>query len=331
MRIAFVHAHPIKVITDGVRSQALSWKQGLESLGHEVILVNMWEKNNWKSYDVVQFFSFGEYMNDLIYHLTTIGVKISVAPIFDPYCSMAAYKLYARWGCNKLRLTNSYHQFRCVRNLIDLCLVRSKFEKRYVINCFDISPERCRIVPLSFNINPIEASVSKENFCLHISLLVDERKNVKRLIDAAKKYKFKLVLGGFLRNEEEYQLLMDWIENADNVEYVGFLSEEEKVKLYARAKVFALPSVNEGVGLVALEAAAMGCDIVITSWGGPKEYYNGMAKIVNPYNMDEIGKAVTNLLEGETYQLQLKDFVIDNYSQTAISEQLENAYISIIS
>lgn len=51
-------------------------------------------------------------------------------------------------------------------------------------------------------------------------------------------------------------------------------------------------SLQEGVGMVALEAAAYGCEIVLTNYGAPKEYYGGRAILVNPMNVDEIGEAI---------------------------------------
>ena len=329
MKIAFVHSHPIKVKSDGVRSQALTWKEGLESLGHQVVLVNMWDKNDWESFDIVQFFSFSEYMADLVHYLSGIGVKVSIAPIFDPNNSISILKFYAHWGSLKLRLSNSYYQFRNVRNLINICLVRSEFEKKYIIACFGIPEQKCKVVPLSYRIEPNNTDMQRKDFCLHISLLADKRKNVKRLIEAAKKYNFRLVLAGMLRNESEQKLLNDWIGNAQNIEYKGFLSDRQMVELYSQARVFALPSLNEGVGIVALEAAAMGCDVVLTSLGGPKEYYSDLAKVVNPYRVDEIGCAITDFLQGDTFQPRLKEIVKERYSKATIAKRLEAVYMII--
>jgi glycosyltransferase involved in cell wall biosynthesis len=175
-----------------------------------------------------------------------------------------------------------------------------------------------------------EGYENKEPFCLHMSLLTDERKNVKRLIEAAKKYQFKLVLGGKLHNEKQLQLLNSWIDNTPNIEYKGFLSNEQLIDLYKRARVFALPSTNEGVGIVGLEAASLGCDIVLTSLGGPKEYYNNLAEIVNPFDVDEIGKAVVKYLQGHTNQPMLGEYVRKQYSLKNISKQLETSYLSIV-
>ena len=205
--------------------------------------------------------------------------------------------------------------------------MRSKFEQEYIVKGLNVPESKCKIVPLSFNITNLKVNLEKkESFCLHISLLTDKRKNVKRLIEAAKKYDFKLILGGKLRNKEEVELLHSWIGDSKKIEYKGYLSHEEIMDLYSRAKVFALPSINEGVGIVALEAAAMGCDIVMTNLGGPKEYYKDMAKMVDPYNKDEIGNAIKNFMGGDTFQPQLSHYIKSNFSQNHISNQLIEEY-----
>ncbi|MEI3341139.1 MAG: hypothetical protein V8R52_02250 [Coprobacter fastidiosus] len=55
MEIAFILSYPRIVPTDGVVSQANTWKKGLEKLGHAVTLINMWEENNWKQFDIILF------------------------------------------------------------------------------------------------------------------------------------------------------------------------------------------------------------------------------------------------------------------------------------
>lgn len=324
MKIAFILAHAVFAQTNGVVSQGLTWKKGLEALGHEVTLANMWDKNNWASFDALIIFCFNVNACQFIQLVYTVNKNIIIVPILDPNYSICALKIYSHWGNHKLRLTNPFHSLRGVKEKIKTVLVRSEFEKKYMIKGFGFSADKCKIVRLSCGITPPDILPPKEPFCLHISLLCDKRKNVKRLIDAAKKYNFRLVLAGKLRNQEEQQLLNSWIGNADNVEYRGFISEEEKMKLYSRAKVFALPSTNEGVGIVALEAAAMGCDIVITKLGGPHEYYKDKAKIVDPYNVDEIGQAVKYFIDGNTFQPELKKSILQNYSNESISRALLN-------
>ncbi|WP_297928556.1 glycosyltransferase family 4 protein [uncultured Coprobacter sp.] len=330
MEIAFILSYPRIVPTDGVVGQANTWKKGLEKLGHAVTLINMWEENNWKQFDIILFFGFNEYMQDIIKWLYPINPHIVVAPILDPNYSLIALKCYSHWGCNKLRLNNPYHALRSCKEKVKQFLVRSEYEKLYLSQGFGIPASKCRIIPLSYNVNPESFENEREPFCLHISLLCDARKNVKRLIDASVKYNFKLVLGGILRNEQEKKLLDSWIRDKPNVTYVGYISYDTMLDLYKRAKVFALPSIYEGVGIVALDAAAMGCDIVITQLGGPKEYYNNMAVEVNPYSIDEIGLSVSQLMQGQTFQPDLRKYILENYSLKNISEQLEMAFSIVL-
>ncbi|WP_302545742.1 glycosyltransferase family 4 protein [Coprobacter fastidiosus] len=325
MKIAFILSYGGFAPTNGIISQGLTWKKGLEELGHEIVLINMWDRNDWKSFNSILFFGFNVYACEFINVVSKVNPNIVVAPILDPNYSITTLKIYSYWGSHKLRLTNPFYSLRNIKNKIKIVLVRSEFEKKYMVKGFGFPTEKCKIVRLSCGIMPLESLPEKEAFCLHISLLCDERKNVRRLIDAAKKYKFRLVLAGKLRNQEEQVRLNSWIDNASNIEYRGFISNEEKIDLYTRAKVFALPSTNEGVGIVALEAAAMGCDIVITKLGGPHEYYGNKAKIVNPYNIDEIGTAVRYFIDGGTFQPQLKSLILQNYSLRNISQILASA------
>lgn len=325
MKIAFILSHAAFSPSNGVISQGLTWKKGLESLGHEVVLINMWDKNDWKTFDGILFFGFNVYACEFINVVSKVNSNIIVAPILDPDYSISALKIYTHWGSHKLRLTNPFFSLRSVKDKIKTVLVRSEFEKKYMVEGFGFPTDKCKIVRLSCGITPPDILPPKEPFCLHISLLCDKRKNVKRLIEAAKKYNFRLVLAGKLRNQEEQQRLHSWIGNADNIEYRGFISEEEKMDLYSRAKVFALPSTNEGVGIVALEAAAMGCDIVITKLGGPHEYYEDKAKIVDPYNVDEIGLAVKYFIDGNSFQPELGKYILQNYNNENISKILYNS------
>jgi glycosyltransferase involved in cell wall biosynthesis len=161
--------------------------------------------------------------------------------------------------------------------------------------------------------------------------MTQPRKNVPRLIEAAKKYGFQLKLVGNTGNANSKDNLLSLIGNATNIEVLGFVSDEELCSLYNRAKVFALPSLNEGVGLVALEAAMHGCNIVITNLGGPKEYYpSGMAQLVDPYNMDDIGLAILRAMDDNTTQPKLRNHLEKTYNVSSCTDLLIKQYAKIL-
>lgn len=330
MKIAFIMGSYTLSASHGVLSQCFSWMQGLEALGHEVTLVNPWNPVDWCSFDVIHAFMYSDYVADYMQALSRKNKHIVFSPILDPDFSIRSMKMMAHWGCSKLKLTNRYYKIRAVKNDIALFLSRSDFESQYLEQGWGVAKEKIHKVPLSISWENVNSNVPRENFCFHVSFLADDRKNVKRLIDAAEKYQFKLKLAGKLRNDEEKRKVDSWLKGTHYTEYLGFLSKEDLFLNYTKAKVFALPSTNEGVGIVALEAAAMGCDIVLTNIGGPKEYYNGMAELVNPYNIDDIGNAVVGLLSKKTMQPKLSQYIKEHYSMQNVSNLLIEGYKKII-
>ena len=87
MKIGFILSYAAFSSTNGIRSQAISWKNGLEKLNHEVALINMWEDNQWCQYDAIVIFGFSVYSCDFINILSTVHKNILVANIFlSCYC-----------------------------------------------------------------------------------------------------------------------------------------------------------------------------------------------------------------------------------------------------
>ena len=58
----------------------------------------------------------------------------------------------------------------------------------------------------------------------------------------------------------------------DRVEFHGVKPYSEMISYYQRASVFAIPSLQEGLGIVGLEAMACGLPIVSTRCGGPEDF-----------------------------------------------------------
>src|SRR6476659_304125 len=68
----------------------------------------------------------------------------------------------------------------------------------------------------------------------------------------------------------------------NNIHFVRQVSQAELVEYYSKAKVHVLPSWFETAGLSSLEAAAMGCNVVITRKGDAHEYFGDEAEYCDP-------------------------------------------------
>ena len=319
---------PIISPTGGVKIQAEMWRDGFKELGHEGVLINDWEEQNWKSYDAIIILGYGGSFRLWMRGLSWNNKNLAIAPIIDPKWSKLIFKFFVKyWGSQKyLGLTSQFHDLYIGSKLGKIFFTRSNQETEYLSYSCDIPKERIFQIPLSVRFHPLHNMPKKENICLHFSRLHAANKNVSRLIEAAKKYGFLLKLGGVLNGKEEEEWLHRQIEDSENIEYIGLVSDEELKGWYERAKVFALPSLVEGVGMVALEAAGYGCEVVLTNIGAPKDYYGGRAFLVDPYSVDDIGKGVLRCMNGEFIaQPELMGFVEDNYSLRACTQKIIDA------
>lgn len=327
-RLAYLMPPTLMGRQNGVVSQALTWRSGLETLGATVDLVSPWETYDWSSYDVIHAFGIAHYLG-MVAQMKSRGAKrIVVSPIYDSNRPNIFANLLSRIDFPVGELRTIWAAFRASVPHIDSVLVRSDFEARKIASVFGVPNSNIATVPLSmrFTREDLEPVTAKQPICSHVSILSAPTKNVDRLVQAAVKYQFPLHLAGMVKNTQFYRYLNEVTQRHPNIKYHGVVSDAELKALYRRSRVFALPSLMEGVGLVGLEAAAHGADIVITDRGGPKEYYGGLARTVNPVSIDDIGKAVTDLLDGQTFQPALSNRILAEYSIEASVGKLMRVY-----
>ena len=316
---------------DGVRTQAWTWAEGLRRLGVDVSLVGPWDDFDYKSCDLVHCFSYYAGMHlDLAHLKRKFGVAIAVSPIVDSNRNPLIYRLASYCDFPKLHMYSPAGSLRRSVEIVDGWFVRSDYEQQYIARAYGIPMQRMHKVMLSTRLPADNQDLLREDFALLVSYMPSVRKNVYGLIDAAIKYKFNLVLAGGPTHISAYEEMLAKIKPYSNIKALGFVSDEQLSELYHRARVFALPSFYEGVGLVALEAAACGCDIVLTNRGAPKEYYNGLAYLVDPTSIDEIGRSICDCLHGKTNQPALKDYICKKHSAEASAKDLHSEYKKIL-
>lgn len=317
--------------SNGVRSQALSCSNILNTFGNECVLINGWEHYDWKTFDAIHIYGYDIAIHTFVKMLHKKNSNIYISPIIDSTKPYDMYKWATFNGFEKLRLYSNNYALRQALQLVKGVCARSEHEAKYFNKSFGIDNKKIFTIPLSYSIqapeNIDDVLKSKEDFCFHLSSLYQERKNVIRLVEAAKKYGFKLVLGGSKGNDNDFFKIKQAIGNAKNINVLGYVSDDELINIYSKAKVFALPSTNEGVGIVALDAAVYGCNIAMTNISGPKEYYPNCetVEIVNPYDIDDIGQKIVKLLKVDNTDV-IYNHMISKYSEVKTYENLTNIY-----
>lgn len=147
-------------------------------------------------------------------------------------------------------------------------------------------------------------------YILHVGTL-NPRKNIGFLIDVfsqvvKKMPNYKLAITG--KKGWYYDGIIRKVKNLKlekNVVFVGYIAEEDKVALYAGAKLLAFPSLYEGFGLPILEAMSCGVPVISSDRSSMPELVGDAGVLLAPD--DEKGWVVSMLkiLQSEKYQKTL--------------------------
>ncbi len=112
----------------------------------------------------------------------------------------------------------------------------------------------------------------------------------------------KLVLSGndhyfWQRIKKEYQ--------HKDIIYTGYVTDEQLVALYIGARVFVMPSFEEGFGIPLLEAMALSTPVVSSDASSLKEIGGGGAIYFNPNNLVEMEEKIQEVLNNEKLRKEL--------------------------
>lgn len=111
----------------------------------------------------------------------------------------------------------------------------------------------------------------------------------------------------------------------ENVEFLGQLSKDEVVAEMKKAKTHILPSFFETTGLSTLEAAACGCNIIVTPKGDTREYFRDYAFYCDPSDPANIREVILKA-EAVAVNPELRSFVKENYRWSMAAKITKVAY-----
>jgi len=118
----------------------------------------------------------------------------------------------------------------------------------------------------------------------------------------------------------------------NNIEYLGFVSEEEKHEIVAKAKVLIYPSHSDWFPLVILESLALGTPVVAYDIPGPKSVFGDLPGVlfVREFDVRGLALAVVRILDnydhylGPIYSEKLLSFIRLHTSWDLIAKQVIN-------
>lgn len=192
----------------------------------------------------------------------------------------------------------------------DLILTVSAFTKSQVTGLLGVEPGRVRVV--HHGIRPLPLAVGRdgaerERVILHVGA-IQKRKNIARLVEAfeAVDSSWRLVLAGSNGYGWEEILARIGASHArDRVLVTGYIPTAELARWYARASIFAFPSLDEGFGMPVLEAMAAGLPVVTSNRSALPEVAGDAALLVNPEDTSALTKALRELTNDQKLRSRL--------------------------
>ncbi len=178
---------------------------------------------------------------------------------------------------------------------------------------------------------PVE--VPREKTILFVGRISPE-KNVPLLLSTFEKFSqdhpdftLRLVVSKMTKIEEKFA---SSLKEADNIEILENVPNEEMPDLYRRASLFVLPSVTEGCPHALLEAIACGCPVVATKVGdNPKIVTEKSGRLVSPNDPDALLSAMEATLPLKVPPSE-SDRIRDQYSTSSSIQNELNFLNSIV-
>ena len=218
----------------------------------------------------------------------------------------------------------------------DLIITVSEFTANQVETLLKFPRERIRVVHHGVRARRRGTAGQRDKLVLFVGAL-QVRKNVLRLVEAfeAMSSDWQLVLaGGFGYGSNEILRRVKASKAAHRIDVSGYLNDDDLDSLYAKAAIFAFPSLDEGFGMPVLEAMARGVPVIASNTSALPEVAGGAAVLVNPYSTPEISSALLQLASDEDLRERLAAAGLErakSFTWDAAVEKTYSVYRELVS
>lgn len=357
MRVLFIVRSTLFSNKGGDTIQILQTARQLKELGVDVTVARSLEHISYKGYDLLHFFNITR-PADMIGHIAKSRKPYVISPVFVDYSEfdrnfrkgvsglvlgflntngIEYVKTLARFLLKGERpaslrylLLGQRRSIRLALGSAEMLLPNSQSEynrlKRYGID------KPYSVIPNAVSEPFIDASrriTEKEPTLVLCVARIEGLKNQLNLIRALNDTRYTLLLIGEAAANQAAFYETCKKEASPNVRFIGHIPQEQLVSYYLKAKVHVLPSWFETTGLSSLEAAALGCNLVITDKGDTREYFGDRAWYCDPASPASILSAVDQAA-GSPADAGFRHKILSEYTWSRAAVLTKAAYERII-
>jgi glycosyltransferase involved in cell wall biosynthesis len=219
-----------------------------------------------------------------------------------------------------------------MQNLVKRGLIYSKCE---------IIPNAVDIKSLKENFQKIRKELSEPEFDMLFVGRLEQRKGVLWLLETLyhlrkirKKFTINIVGEGPLKRRMREIILANGL--TEHVKLMGYVPENELLKLFLLAKCVVIPSLYEGVPGVALEAMVAEKPLIVSNIPGLSELVlnEGNGLIVNPMDVKGFVSAIDKVLSSQNcFQKSLNNInqnILANFDWEFVATNIAKIYYDIV-
>jgi glycosyltransferase involved in cell wall biosynthesis len=349
MKVLFTARASLFAQPGGDTRQVVQTAEALRENGIQVDIKLRGESIELSDYDVVHFFNAGR-PADIAEILPNITQPLVVSSIWVDYSEwdnmqggIKGYlsKAMGQQGVEYLKtiarglnstdhfpgwhylLNGQQKSMQQLLNRANSVVASSNSEKNRLQKSFSVG-DKTAVIPLGLplQLKAKEQALEREGV---ISVgRIEGLKNQLNLVKAANGANWKLkIIGKRALNQPKYYRACQ-LAAGDNVEFTGWLNAEHLLDAYQSAKVLVLPSYFETFGLVALEALANGCNLVLSNRPDMNDVFTGKALFCNPNDPKDIREKIEQALALPKAIFTQKE--AQQYSWQNVAKQLVEIY-----
>jgi glycosyltransferase involved in cell wall biosynthesis len=196
----------------------------------------------------------------------------------------------------------------------DAVIVNSDYTRREVIERLGVDGDRITVCTPGNPGWPRRAEPEKAGPILFVGT-VEPRKNLRRLLEAYAGLLERragipdLVLAGALpvSRSDLFTGGTSLGGAVDRIRLTGYVSDDERQRLYREASMLVLPSLDEGFGIPALEAMTIGVPVIASNRGALPDVVAGAGILVDPEDSAALATAIERVLDGALLRRQMAD------------------------
>jgi glycosyltransferase involved in cell wall biosynthesis len=349
MNILFIARSSLFVQAGGDTQQIVQTAKSLEEIGVAVTIKLRGEPVDFAAFDLIHFFNAGR-PADILDVLPILKQPLVVSSIWVDYSewdqAQTGFRGYLARQAGKFGLeylksigrgVSGSDKFPSIRYLLkgqkkamqelltraDAIVASSESERKRLDSAFSVT-EKTSVIPLGVNPELILSEDAEERSGVICVGRIEGLKNQLNLIRAANGADWNLkIIGKAAINQPQYYAQCRR-EAGATIEFAGWLNVEHLAQAYKQARVLVLPSYFETFGLVALEAMANGCNVVLSNRPDMNGIFADKAIFCNPDNPEDIRQKVEEALRLPPYIFSESE--VNIYNWLAHAAQLKAIY-----